>query len=80
MDIDKALGKFADSDMRLARKEGAIYITETRGGLLELSYADGTYHLTTCTSTPGVIPTILARGAARFVKPILMQQYQVVYA
>lgn len=38
LEIREALYKFAKSDMRTARKEGEIFITDTKRGLVALSY------------------------------------------
>lgn len=77
MDIEKILSNTADTDMKRARKSDGLFITDTKNGLLELVYTNGMYRLTTQGFNGG---TVLAEGAARFVKPVLMQQYVVVYA
>lgn len=76
MDIEKILGNVANTDMRIARQRGGLFITNTKNGLLELTYKNGAYKLI----TQGLGSTVLATGTARFVKPVLMQQYVIEYA
>jgi len=78
VDVEKILSNVAENDMRRVRKDknGAMFITDTKNGLLELAYNNGMYRLTTQGYYGG---QVLAEGAARFVKPVLMQQYVVVY-
>jgi hypothetical protein len=40
------LRRLAQADCRKARKYGALLISETKKGLVELSYSDGTFTLT----------------------------------
>lgn len=85
MDINKVLNNVADTDLRRARKcSNGLFITDTKNGLLELTYTDGTYTLKTDVSAfeymDGKRPVTLATGPARIVKPVLMQQYVIEYA
>lgn len=74
--LNAALIRYATSDLRCARREGAMLICQTKRGLLDLSYVDGTYTL--ATSGPAV--EVLAQGKAGVVRPVLVSLYDVVVA
>ena len=71
--ITAARQRFAASDMRYARKDGEVAITQTTRGTVFLRYNDGTYTL----DTAGLNPETLATGKAAAVKPTLMTLYTV---
>lgn len=76
-DLTKALTRFADTDMRWARKQGDVLITGTKRGTLCLAYdADAkTYTLT----TTGLDAEKLAEGKPKDIRPVLTGLYDVVY-
>jgi hypothetical protein len=63
--------KAAQSDMRLARREGEIAICDTYRGTLFLSYLAGQYSVTS-------IAQVLVKGKASVVLPVLAALYVVV--
>ena len=67
----KQLEKFANSDMRMARKEGKIIIARTQKGNVDLSYADGVYKLVNA----GIV---LYEGKAKGCKETIVNLYDVV--
>ena len=77
IDIQTITQQAARADLARARRYGSLFITGTQQGLLELAYTNGTYVLTK-QGGYGVEPATLATGAARFVVPVLAEQYVVV--
>ncbi len=73
-ELEAALNELAASDLTLARKKGSIYVTQTKEGLLALSYENGEYIIT----KQGVEPKVLAKGAPKAVKPVLASLYSLV--
>ena len=73
--LKQALTKYADRDLRQARKEGAksMVITETKSGNLDLSYATGVYTIKAFNGGG-----LLAQGAAKVVRDFLVANYTVV--
>ena len=72
-DLNADLLRFAASDLRAARREGSIMITQTRRGLLSLSYDAGRYVL----STTGLDAEVIAEGKAGAVKAAIAGCYDV---
>lgn len=74
-DLHKALTRFANNDLALARRHGDIHITETCKGLLSLAYnrARRSYKLVAC----GLEPVTLASGKAATVRRALVNLYAV---
>ncbi len=67
------LNKFADADLRAARKHGEMLIGQTKRGTVALRYAGGIYTLT----LQGPKPEILVSGMPGMVRPILAALYDV---
>lgn len=78
LEIDAALNRFAESDMRLARKCGEIGVTQTKVGFVMLSYNKATreYEIRKGGMTISG-NTQVVMGAAKVVKPVLMELYDV---
>ena len=68
----KQLEGFANSDMRMACKEGEIIIARTKKGNVDLSYANGTYKL---------VQTgfVLYEGKANGCKETIVNLYDVIF-
>lgn len=75
-EIENARQKAATTDMRRARKNGVLAITDTTQGVVELSYADGTYTLARM-ATYSQTGCEIATGKAAQVKPALAALYTV---
>jgi hypothetical protein len=70
------LKRFADSDLRAARKQGEILVTQTKRGTVALRHEGGVYTLT----TQGPNATVLASGKAAVARECLVSLYTVVAA
>jgi hypothetical protein len=68
----KALNRFADKDMSLARKTGAVCITDTKVGNVEVQYDDGVY--TAYELTTGAV---LSTGPAKVMRALIVSLYEV---
>jgi hypothetical protein len=75
-EIQQALSKFAESDMKLARKEQEISIVETKLGCVELGYDKANKEYTL---SKRVFPEIkiIAKGKKSEVKEALINTYSV---
>lgn len=76
MNLQEQLEKYAESDLRLARKKGMIGLAQTKLGLLNLHYNanDRTYELVQC----GAEPTTIASGKKSVVKAAIVAAYDVI--
>jgi hypothetical protein len=70
------LSRFANQDLRAARREGYILIGQTKVGTVELAFREGAYIL----KTTGLASKVLAQGKPAVVRPTLCGLYSVVEA
>lgn len=79
-EIEKALEKYATSDLRLAKRHGMIMVAQTKQGNVEITHADGVYTLTKQGTARymGADAKVLAQGKPAVVRPVLAALYDVV--
>lgn len=71
--LTRALEKCADADMGLARRNGRLYIHDTRIGPIEVHHADGVY--TVRAARDG---TLLSQAMEARTKELLVRIYDVI--
>jgi hypothetical protein len=79
-EIKTALTKYANSDLRAARKDGHILITQTKRGLCELTFdaQAKTYLLVVCITDPFQEKAeVVAQGKAGVIRAALVNLYKV---
>ena len=78
--MQEQLSRFAETDLKNARKHGCIGIAQTKLGLLNLYYAadQKSYKLVRC-GNPTRQPETIAEGSKKAVKLAIIDSYDVVY-
>jgi hypothetical protein len=71
--IKAQLIKFANQDLALARKTGAVAVTQTKLGNIEIQYENGVY-----TAYAMLNGDVLAQGKAQVARDLLVSIYDVV--
>jgi hypothetical protein len=76
-DIEKALNKYAASDIRLTKKEGHMSVTDCKDGCVDVEYKDGTFTMVARKDFGRTLKTLLTNGTADQAKAVLVSQYVV---
>ena len=70
----KQLERFANTDMRMVRKEGEIIIARTKKGNIDLSCAAGVYKL-----VQHITGLVLYEGKAKGCREVIVNLYDVIF-
>jgi hypothetical protein len=74
--ITAQLGKFAASDLRIARRDGMMSICQTKRGTLTVTHEAGVYTVSAL-APGGLSAVVLAIGKPAAVRPVLASLYDV---
>ncbi len=72
--LNATLTKYANQDLSIARKNGAMTVTHTKLGTLHIEYANGVYKIT---AQAGMQTMVVCEGKAADARALLVSSYDV---